>query len=696
MSVLSSSFHKRRFKYGIFLSFRGEDTRTSFTDHLYSALTRVGIETFRDDKSLERGEDFAPDLLRAIGESWGSIIVFSEQYAFSHWCLVELVEIMKQREERGHRVYPIFYHVEPSDFRHQKNAVGEAFKEHERKYDNEKTQSWRRALQQVTGISGWPLKLDQHESAFVEGIVKEILEKLDVEILDEQEVIKLKSTYKRIQAVLRDAENKQYMKDGETVKVWFDELKHMAYDVEDVLDEWNTGILKSQIERDQAQTPSTSSSLSTKVHNTQNLFGGIALRIKELNKRLEATRVKDYFPLAVDINSITYPKLDQRPKTTSLVDESVVCGRDNDKRDLIDRLLLSDNNGHRQLESCNENVRHLNLIDHIPIIDGIKGVDKLRSFLLRVSSSSDSFSLANLGKLIHLRGELTIRGLRYLAEASEAQLSTMAGLRSLTLWFNATLFHKEVKEHKRKEEDALILQALHPPPHLHSLCIRFCQSPAYPNWMTSLTLLRSMELYGCFNWESLPPLGKLPLLESLTVKFLNNVKKVGEEFLGIETSSTSSVNHIDFVFFPNLKVLEFLSLHGWEEWEYEYEKQLILRSTGDDSSSNTFPVIMPKLQRLSVMHCPKLKALPHHLLRSRALQELTIIGSHILYERYDKEKGHDWPSISHFSQIEIWHWHPRAKAFSSISTPEDINTTAAQTLMKKHLTLKPYNHRNIN
>ncbi|MEI4896689.1 toll/interleukin-1 receptor domain-containing protein, partial [Klebsiella pneumoniae] len=84
-------------------------TRTNFTDHLYSALTRAGIETFRDDKSLERGEEFAPDLLTGIGESWGSIIIFSEQYAFSQWCLVELVEIMKQREERGHRVYPIFY-----------------------------------------------------------------------------------------------------------------------------------------------------------------------------------------------------------------------------------------------------------------------------------------------------------------------------------------------------------------------------------------------------------------------------------------------------------------------------------------------------------------------------------------------------------------------------------------------------------
>ncbi|OMP14360.1 hypothetical protein COLO4_00013 [Corchorus olitorius] len=157
ISSSSSSFHIRKSKYGIFLSFRGKDTRKSFTDHLYSALIRNGIETFRDDKSLERGQDFAPELFRAIGDSWGYIIVFSKEYPFSHWCLDELVEIMKQREERGHRVYPVFYHVEASDFRHQKNHVEEAFKKHETRYDQDKTQGWRHALNQVVNIHGWPL-----------------------------------------------------------------------------------------------------------------------------------------------------------------------------------------------------------------------------------------------------------------------------------------------------------------------------------------------------------------------------------------------------------------------------------------------------------------------------------------------------------------------------------------------------------
>jgi hypothetical protein len=38
----------------VFLSFRGEDTRKNFTDHLYTALVQAGIHTFRDDDEIGR------------------------------------------------------------------------------------------------------------------------------------------------------------------------------------------------------------------------------------------------------------------------------------------------------------------------------------------------------------------------------------------------------------------------------------------------------------------------------------------------------------------------------------------------------------------------------------------------------------------------------------------------------------------
>ena len=60
----------------MFLSFRGEDTRKNFTDHLYSALDRGNINTFRDDEKLPRGEEISPQLLKSIEGSRIAIIVF--------------------------------------------------------------------------------------------------------------------------------------------------------------------------------------------------------------------------------------------------------------------------------------------------------------------------------------------------------------------------------------------------------------------------------------------------------------------------------------------------------------------------------------------------------------------------------------------------------------------------------------------
>ncbi|XVF77468.1 hypothetical protein PTKIN_Ptkin14bG0046600 [Pterospermum kingtungense] len=170
-SCSSSSPHK----YDVFLSFRGEDTGKKFTDHLYHALVDKRIVTFRDGPDLKRGEEIAPELLKAIQESWCLVIVFSETYAFSGWCLEELAEIVKQKKERGHKVFPIFYDVDPSDLRKQIGKVKEAFAKHEERYkeDKEKIQRWRTALTEVANIAGWDSK-DKHEAELIKDIVDEI------------------------------------------------------------------------------------------------------------------------------------------------------------------------------------------------------------------------------------------------------------------------------------------------------------------------------------------------------------------------------------------------------------------------------------------------------------------------------------------------------------------------------------------
>ena len=102
--------------YDVFLSFRGEDTRWIFVDHLYTALVNGGFRTFRDDDGIERGENIKIELERAIKESKVSIIVFSKNYASSSSCLDELVMILKRQKigDFHHMVLPMFYGVDPS------------------------------------------------------------------------------------------------------------------------------------------------------------------------------------------------------------------------------------------------------------------------------------------------------------------------------------------------------------------------------------------------------------------------------------------------------------------------------------------------------------------------------------------------------------------------------------------------------
>lgn len=145
-------------KFDVFLSFRGPDTRNGFTDHLYNALQRGGINTFRDDRQLERGKTISPELSRAIEQSRFLVVILSRNYAASTWCLDELAKIVGcANQGAGQTVLPVFYNVEPSHVRRQTQSFEEDFATHERvfKDNTEKVQTWRNAFTQIASIAGW-------------------------------------------------------------------------------------------------------------------------------------------------------------------------------------------------------------------------------------------------------------------------------------------------------------------------------------------------------------------------------------------------------------------------------------------------------------------------------------------------------------------------------------------------------------
>ncbi|KAL6328608.1 hypothetical protein AAG906_003293 [Vitis piasezkii] len=136
-------------------------------------------EVFLNDQ-LRRGEQISSALLQAIEESRFSIIIFSEHYASSSWCLDELTKILECVKVGGHTAFPVFYNVDPSHVRKQTGSYGVAFTKHEKVYrDNmEKVLKWREALTVASGLSGWDSR-DRHESKVIKEIVSKIWNELN-------------------------------------------------------------------------------------------------------------------------------------------------------------------------------------------------------------------------------------------------------------------------------------------------------------------------------------------------------------------------------------------------------------------------------------------------------------------------------------------------------------------------------------
>ncbi|XP_008236710.1 PREDICTED: TMV resistance protein N-like [Prunus mume] len=167
-SSSSSSSFTNSWTHDVFLSFRGEDTRYNFTDHLHKNLVQRGIRTFIDDE-LPRGEEISQALLDAIEGSRCSIIVFSENYASSKWCLDELVHIIQCRKSKQQKVWPVFYKVDPSDVKQKLTNHDESKFEDNMK----KVLRWKETLTEAANLSGSHY-LEGRETEFIQNIVNKI------------------------------------------------------------------------------------------------------------------------------------------------------------------------------------------------------------------------------------------------------------------------------------------------------------------------------------------------------------------------------------------------------------------------------------------------------------------------------------------------------------------------------------------
>ena len=242
-----------------------------------------------------------------------------------------------------------------------------------------------------------------------------------------------------------------------------------------------------------------------------------------------------------------------------------------------------------------------------------------------VSDRNDQCKIEDLRHFNNIRGKLKVRGLGEVRNAMEAKTAEMKNkiyLHDLTLNFDLM---------GRKD----VVEALQPPPNLKSLTIIGYGGIEWPNWVmrsSILTQLKNLILSDCQNCSYMPSVGELRLLEMLEIWDMDSVKCLGSEFLG----SSSPIS------FPKLKRLSFNNMKAWEKWEVtEEEEEEEVRS------------VMPCLCHLEIYNCQNLDGLPDRVLHIKTpLQELVILSSEILRQRYRKDKGEDWHKVSHIPVLK--------------------------------------------
>ncbi|XP_010273639.1 PREDICTED: putative disease resistance protein At3g14460 [Nelumbo nucifera] len=169
---------------------------------------------------------------------------------------------------------------------------------------------------------------------------KVLFDKLDSPIIKDSspnwgidaDLEKLEETLLMIETVLVDAEQqinkKTQQRKKEALKKWLNELNHLVYDTEDILDEYAIYVEQYQV----------CFSIPSEIKHQ------IESGVKNINERLE--KLKNIMTIlglkVVHVEGRMINEMVRRPRTSSLLDESCFYGRETDKAKIIARLLMVD------------------------------------------------------------------------------------------------------------------------------------------------------------------------------------------------------------------------------------------------------------------------------------------------------------------------------------------------------------------
>ncbi|KAJ4819860.1 NBS-LRR-like resistance protein [Rhynchospora pubera] len=269
-------------------------------------------------------------------------------------------------------------------------------------------------------------------------------------------------------------------------------------------------------------------------------------------------------------------------------------------------------------------LRHLHIekcYNLISMPSGFGVLNRLQKLTTYIVGAGLGNSIAEL-KNLNLHGTLNLYNLREVRDvvnAREANLIAKVNVDNLALcWGKPDNYRRADFEVAGSNDPDIVhcnphevLNALKPCDKLKVLQVTQYTGDEFPVWMTEYSMLENLiELYiiDCRQCTNIPPVDKLPFLQILDLKFLNNLIHL------CHSGSNSGESGEDTpVAFPSLKVMVLSGIPNLSSWcEVEVENE----------ASLTFPV----LKKLDIINCPKLTSMPI----SPLLEKLSIKGNKTL------------------------------------------------------------------